>query len=117
VRDDCITIALGLPEVRVLREKETQQEIRVEVEYRTSSALCPCCGQKTPKVHSISLQHKRDRRLRDKPLFLALRKRRFRCPGCGKVFTEPDPVCGAEGAVVNASEHTWRRGHPPTGVR
>lgn len=95
MRDDCPTIALGLPEVRVLWEKETQQEIRVEVEYRTSSALCPCCGQKTPKVHSMSLQHKRDRGLWDKPVFLALRKRRFRCPGCGKVFTEPDPVCGA----------------------
>jgi transposase len=51
VRDDCITIALGLPEVRVIREKETEEEIKVEVEYRARSAICPRCGQKTPKVH------------------------------------------------------------------
>jgi len=95
VPDDCITIALRLPEVRVIREKETVQEIRVEVEYRAKSALCPRCGQRTSKVHSAHPQNKRDRRLWDKPVFLVVRKRRFRCLGCGKVFTEPDPVCGA----------------------
>ncbi len=92
--DHCITIALGLPEVRVIGEKETEQEIRVEVEYRAKSAICPRCGQRTSKVHSTSVQNKRDRRLWDKPVFLMFRKRRFRCLGCGKVFTEPDPICG-----------------------
>lgn len=94
MRDDCITIALGLPEVRVIGEKETEQEIRVEVEYGARSAICPRCGQRTPKVHSTSAQNKRDRRLWDKPVFLVLHKRRFRCLRCGKVFTEPDPACG-----------------------
>lgn len=95
MRDDCITVALGLPEVRVIREEETAREIVVEVMYRAESAVCPGCGQRTPKVHSIGSQRKRDRRLWDKPVFLVLRKRRFRCVGCRKVFTEPDPVCGA----------------------
>ncbi|MBL7120099.1 MAG: ISL3 family transposase [Dehalococcoidia bacterium] len=94
MQDDCITIALGLPEVRVVGEEETGREIRVEVECRTGSAVCPRCGQRMPKVHSTSVQTKRDRRLWDKPVYLLLRKRRFRCLGCGKVFTEPDPVCG-----------------------
>jgi transposase len=95
VPDDCIIIALGLPEVRVIREKETEEEIRVDVEYRARSILCPRCGQGTFKMHSTSIQKKRDRRLWDKPVFLTLHKRRFRCQSCGKVFTEPDPVCGA----------------------
>jgi transposase len=95
VRDDCITIALGLPEVRVVREEETEGEIMVEVRYRGESAPCPWCGQETPKVHSVSRQRKRDRRLWDKPVYLVLHKRRFRCLGCRKVFTEPDPVFGA----------------------
>ena len=93
--DDCITIALGLPEVRVIRDGEMAREITVEVEYRARSVLCPHCGRRTAKVHSTSLQNKRDRRLWDKPVFLILHKRRFRCLGCGKVFTEPDPVCGS----------------------
>jgi len=79
VPDDCITIALGLPEVWVVREEETAKEITVEVAYRARSAPCPRCGQRTPKVHSTKAQWKRDRRLRDKPVFLVLRKRRFRC--------------------------------------
>jgi len=94
VHDDCITIALGLPEVRVVREEETGTEITVEVRYRREWASCPRCGRRTAKVHSTRPQRKRDRRLWDKPMFLMLRKRRFRCLGCGKVFTEPDPVFG-----------------------
>lgn len=95
MQDDCITVALGLPEVRVIQEEETEREIRVEVEYRARSAICPRCGQSTPKVHSTSLQYKRDWRLWDKPVFLIIRKKRYRCLSCRKVFTEPDLVCGA----------------------
>ena len=95
MQDDCITIALGLPELRVVGERETDGEIEVEVEYRRQVAMCPRCGQMTAKVHSTCAQTKRDRRLWDKPVYLILRKRRFRCLSCGKVFTEPDAVCGS----------------------
>lgn len=94
MQDDCITIGLGLPELQVVRVEEGEQEITVEVLYRAVSASCPRCGRKTPKVHSVRSQHKRDRRLRDKRVCLVLHKRRFRCLGCGKVFSEPDPVFG-----------------------
>ncbi len=93
--DDCITIALGLSELRVIRDKETEIEIIVEVEYRARSGICPDCGEETSKIHSRKAQNKRDRRLWDKPVYLVLNKRRFRCTGCGKVFTEPDPVFGS----------------------
>lgn len=95
MQDDCITVVLGLPEVRVVREEETTEAFTVEVMYRTRSAPCPRCGQGTPKVHDVRVQRKRDRRLWDKPVFLVLHKRRFRCLGCRKVFTEPDPVFGS----------------------
>lgn len=94
MQDDCITIALGLPELRVIREEEKEHEIMVEVEYRARSVTCPTCAAATSKVHSSKAQTKRDRRLWDKPVYLVLNKRRFRCTGCGKVFTEPDPVFG-----------------------
>ena len=77
-----------------MREEETEREIKVEIMYRARSAPCPRCGQRTPKVHSTKVQRKRDRRLWDKAVFLVLYKRRFRCLGCGKVFTEPDSVFG-----------------------
>ena len=86
-------------------EEETDREIRVEVEYRRQVAMCPRCGQMTAKVHSTSAQTKRDRRLWDKPIYLVLRKRRFRCLGCGKVFTEPDAVCGARRRTSKRFRH------------
>jgi len=95
VRDDCITIELGLPELRVIAQDETADAIRVEVQYRTEKGTCPRCGRQTPKVHSVRAQRKRDRRLWDKAVVLILYKRRFRCWQCGKVFSEADPVCGA----------------------
>ncbi len=94
MRDDCITVALGLRELRVRDEEETDWGIKVQVEYRVRDAECPECGEKTARVHSRKVQVKRDRRLWDKPVYLALTKRRFRCGACGKVFSESDPVCG-----------------------
>ena len=95
MQDDCSTVVRGLPEVRVVREEETTEAFTVEVMYRTRSAPCPRCGQGTPKVHDVRVQRKRDRRLWDKPVVLLLHKRRFRCLGRQKVFTEPDPVFGS----------------------
>jgi transposase len=77
----------------VRREQEDCHEIRVE--YRASSHECPCYGGRTNKIHSVREQPKRDIGLRNKPVWLVLRKRRFRCVPCGKVFTEPDQVFGA----------------------
>ncbi len=94
MRDDCITIALGLQELKVLRHWEEESRIVVEVAYRAEKGPCPGCGQWTPKVPSTRLQRKRDRRLGDKPVYLVVHKRRFRCWACRKVFTEPDPVSG-----------------------
>jgi transposase len=94
VRDDCITVLLGLPELRVSGEEETDHWIGVQVEYRAREVPCPWCGEMTGKVHSRRTQMKRDMRLWQKPVYLELRKRRFRCHGCGRVFSEPDPVCG-----------------------
>lgn len=93
--DDCITVALGLSELRVIQHKETEYEITVEVEYRAKSAVCSYCGEEAFRVHSRNPQIKRDRRLWDKPVYLVLHKRRFRCTGCKRVFTEADPVFGS----------------------
>lgn len=69
--------------------------IEVTVIYRRQEVACPRCGRITAKEHERSLQRKRDRRLRDKPVFLILAKRRFRCVWCRKVFSEPDEVFGS----------------------
>lgn len=80
--------------MRVRDEEESVHWIRVQVEYRAAEAPCPWCGEMTGRIHSRRVQVKRDMRLWQKPVYLVLRKRRFRCSACGRVFSEPDPVCG-----------------------
>ena len=92
--DDCIAVELGLPQLRILRQKELEDHFEVTVIYRRGEATCPRCGSVTTKEQDRRKQRKQDRRLRDKVVFLMLIKRRFRCPFCSKVFTEPDEVFG-----------------------
>jgi len=95
VQDDCIAVALGLPQLKILWQKELEDHFEVTVIYRRGEANCPRCGRVTTKEHDRRQQLKQDRRLRDKVVFLTLIKRRFRCLWCGKVFTEPDEVFGS----------------------
>lgn len=92
MQDDCISIALGLPELRIVRQKELEDRFEVTVIYRRNGADCPRCGKVTVKEHGRKSQSKRDRRLRDKAVILILIKRRFKCYCCGKVFTETNEV-------------------------
>jgi transposase len=87
-------VALGLPQLRILEQRELADSFEVVVIYRRQEVICPRCGKTTTKEHDRRLQCKQDRRLRDKMVFLKLLKRRFRCLWCGKVFTEPDEVFG-----------------------
>ena len=104
MQDDCIAVALGLPQLRILKQEELEGHFEVTVIYRRKGAVCPRCGMTTTKEHDRRQQHKQDRRLRDKVVFLTLMKRRFRCPWCGKVFTEPDEVFGSR----RRSSHRFR---------
>ena len=94
MQDDCIAVALGLPQLKVIAQAEFIDRFEVTVIYRQEQVSCPRCGQVTTKEHERKLQRKQDRKLRDKTVFLTLMKRRFRCPWCNKVFTEPDEVFG-----------------------
>ena len=94
MQDDCIAVRLGLPRLKVMGQIEYEDRIEVTVMYRWEEVACPRCGRSSAKEHERRLQRKQDRRLRDKPVFLILTKRRFRCVWCRKVFSEPDEVFG-----------------------
>ncbi len=79
MQDDCIAVALGLPQLKILWQQELDGHIEVTVIYRRGKARCPRCGKVTHKEHDRRWQNKQDRRLRDKVVFLTLMKRWFRC--------------------------------------
>ncbi len=92
--DNDIRFGLGLPQLRVLGQQQREGLIEVEVVHRRNFAVCPVCGYHARNVHDRRWQKKLDIPLHGRTLILVLCKRRFRCPECHKVFTEPDEVCG-----------------------
>lgn len=89
-----ITVGLTLPDLIVERQTEQGETITVEVRFRCEERCCPRCGRLTGHVHQYHDQLKQHKPLWGKRILLLLRKRRFRCAGCGKVFMEKDEVCG-----------------------
>jgi len=85
VQNDSISVALGLPRLKILEQQELEDRFEVTVMYRQGDGTCPGCGRLTIKERGQRLQWKQRRRLRNKAVFLRLIKRRFRCFGCGKV--------------------------------
>ena len=75
MQDDCIAVALGLPQLKILGQKEMENHFEVTVIYRREQARCPQCDKITNKEHDRRPQYKLDRRLRDKGVFLTLMKR------------------------------------------
>lgn len=94
MQDDCIAVALGLPELEILGQIELEDHFEVTVRYRRDKVGCPICGSMMVRKHESTFQRKKDRKLRDKIVVFTLEKRRFRCLSCGKVFTEPDEIFG-----------------------
>jgi len=60
VQDDCIAVALGLPQLKILWQKELEDHFEVTVIYRRSEVICPRCGMAATKEHDRGLQHKQD---------------------------------------------------------
>ena len=78
MRENCIAVALELPGLDILWQREFKDHFEVTVIYQRDGAICPRCGVITTKVQDRRRQRKQDRRLRDKVVLLMLIKRRFR---------------------------------------
>lgn len=94
MQTQAITVELQLPGVRVTAVQETEHGVDIVAQYAHDEAPCPACGRLAWQVHQWRRQRKQDLELWDKPAYLVLWKRRFRCRPCRKVFTEDDPLCG-----------------------
>jgi transposase len=90
-----ITVPLALPGLRIVAQRRTTAgELEVTVIGTQTRASCPQCGHLSAKQHDVRSRRKRDVTLGAFPVVLILRKRRFRCIACQRVFTEVDSACG-----------------------
>ena len=82
---------LGLKGVIVKNVRQLPQRIEIVVELPRKPHICPCCGHQTSCVHDYRWQTVKDIPAFGKHTVLVLRKRRYRCPFCGKRFFEDNP--------------------------
>ena len=79
---------LGLQGVKITNVKKKENNIIIYLEIERKSHGCPCCGTATDTIHDYRLQKIKDIPSFGKNVVLKLRKRRYRCPHCGKRFCE-----------------------------
>lgn len=79
-----------LPELKIITH---WQQDRFRTHYRCAKEsefeVCPKCAVKSYSVHDRRWVRVKDQPIRGTRVFLHVLKRRFRCPSCKKVFTEP----------------------------
>ena len=51
MQDDCIAVALRVPQLKILEQEELENYFEVTVIYRRGEVICPCCGRVTTKEH------------------------------------------------------------------
>jgi transposase len=89
-----VAIPLDLTGFEVVGQEVKGRLVEVVVIAKAEAVECSACRHLTAKVHD-----RRPRRLLDQPLgqyqlTLVVIRRRFRCPFCERVFTEPDEIAG-----------------------
>jgi transposase len=79
-----------LPELKLLTHWQSRK-FRTHYKCQKESAfeVCPRCAVKCFSVHDRRWVKVQDQPIRGSGIYLKVLKRRFRCPSCRKVFTEP----------------------------
>jgi len=113
VHSNYITISLKLQEFSVLNVKEEGETIVIEVEGKCDYASCPSCGRSTDRIHQRNTPPRRveDLPIQGRKVILIVRKRRFICSACGKVFTEVfDSIEPRARRTIRYERYLYKRG-------
>ena len=79
-----------LPELKLTNSyKAGVATFLIHAEKVSKFEVCPKCATPSSKVHDRRTVKIKDAPIRRKLNYLVIVKRRFRCPGCKSVFTEP----------------------------
>lgn len=96
-----------LPELKIITHWQTDKfRTQYKCAKESEFEVCPKCATKSYSVHDRRWVKVQDQPIRGSGIYLNILKRRFRCPGCKKVFTEP--VQGIQKG--HRTTHRYRRG-------
>lgn len=79
-----------LPELNLINQwQQSKFQNNYNCQKESEFEVCPKCATKSDSVHDRRWVKVKDHPIRGAGVTLKVLKRRFRCPGCKKVFTEP----------------------------
>ena len=79
---------LDLEDVLIRKVVHADSFLQIHIETRPAEQTCPCCSQKTRRIHDYRFQKIQDIPNLGKQVTLILKKRRYVCTSCGKRFLE-----------------------------
>ena len=79
---------LGLQDLKVTKIEKNEKAVCIYAELPRKTHNCICCGTATDTIHDYRKQVIKDIPAFGKNVTIVLRKRRYRCPHCGKRFFE-----------------------------
>lgn len=84
-----LTDILDLKSIKVTSQRIHHEiGIILQTEYIKSYSICPRCGTKSEKLHQNHSHIIKDLPFGDKPVFLEINRRQFKCSQCQKPFSE-----------------------------
>lgn len=83
-----LTEILNLPGIEVEDYTDVAGQLILEVEARTTEAICPRCHQTSSHLHQNHWYLARDLSISGRTVFLNINRRQFKCQTCGKPFSE-----------------------------
>ena len=83
---NCIKNLLNLKEVNVKSVKNLKYSVEIYAELPIAKQICPCCRNITSKIHDHYTQPIKDIPIHFKPTIVYLKKTRYECKNCGKLF-------------------------------
>ncbi|MDD4142951.1 MAG: ISL3 family transposase, partial [Bacteroidales bacterium] len=82
-----------------IEQSETQIVLKVRMKRRTQE--CPACRTPCDQVHDYRMQRVKDSPIQGKVVIWQYRKRRYRCPCCGKRFYEGNCLLPKRHRITN----------------
>lgn len=84
-----LTEILGLDDVKIVSHRlHNGIGIILQTESKRSYSICPNCGAASHKLHQNHRHIVKDLPFGEKPVFLEINRRQFKCKNCRKPFSE-----------------------------
>ena len=94
MQSNCIKNLLDLKDVFIKSVKNFNNSVEIYAELPIFEQICPCCGSKTSKIHDHYIQPIKDSPIYFKPTTVFLKKTRYECKNCSKIFYPDNTFVG-----------------------